>query len=109
MSEGRQLKPAPEELPDRIEVVWDEGKHGSNQAEHEISFPEAATVFTDPLAAVIDDPDHSFDERRFLIVGESDASRLLVVSYTERGGKIRIISARRATPRERRSYEEGGR
>ena len=88
---------------------WDEGKHGSNQAEHEISFHEAATVFIDPLAAMIDDPDHSFDEQRFLIVGESDAGRLLVVSYTERGGKIRIISARQATPRERRNYEEGGR
>ena len=109
MSEGRQLKPAPEESPDRIDVVWDEGKHGSNRAEHEISFHEAAAVFTDPLAAVIDDPDHSFDEQRFLVVGESDAGRLLVVAYTERGGRIRIISARRATPRERRSYEEGGR
>ncbi len=109
MSEGRQPKQAPEESPDQLEVVWDEGKHGTNRAEHEISFPEAATVFTDPLAAVIDDPDHSFAERRFLIVGESDAGRLLVVSYTERGGKIRIISARRATAGERRSYEEGGR
>ncbi|HEX8072048.1 MAG TPA: BrnT family toxin [Pyrinomonadaceae bacterium] len=109
MSEGRQLKPALEESPDRVDVIWDEGKHGSNRAEHEISFPEAATVFTDPLAAVIDDPDHSFDERRFLIVGETAGGRLLVVSYTERGGKIRIISARRATPKERRNYEEGGR
>ncbi|HYG82138.1 MAG TPA: BrnT family toxin [Pyrinomonadaceae bacterium] len=109
MSEGRQLKPAPEESPDRIDVVWDEVKHGSNRAEHDISFHEAAAVFSDPLAAVIDDPDHSFDERRFLIVGESGAGHLLVVSYTERGGKIRIISARRATPMERRNYEEGGR
>lgn len=106
MSEGQQLKPAPEESPDRIDIVWDEGKHGSNRAEHKISFHEAATVFTDPLAAVIDDPDHSLDEQRFLIVGESGAGHLLVVSYTERGGKIRIISARRATRRERKDYEE---
>ena len=106
MSEGQQLKPAPEESPDQIEIIWDESKHGSNRAEHEISFHEAAAVFTDPLAAVIDDPDHSFDEWRFLIVGESGAGRLLVVSYTERSGKIRIISARRATRRERKDYEE---
>ena len=105
--EGRQLKPAAEDSPDRIDIVWDEAKHRYNQTEHGVSFWEAATTFSDPLSAVVDDPRHSFDERRFLIVGESNAGRLLVVSYTERSGKIRIISARRATPRERSSYEEG--
>jgi len=109
MSDGQQVKRAPEESPDRFDVVWDEAKHRSNRAEHELSFPEAATVFTDPLATVIDDPDHSFDERRFLIVGETSGGNLCVVSYTERGDKIRVISARRATPKERRDYEEGGR
>jgi hypothetical protein len=109
MNDGQQLKPAPEESPDYVDVAWDEAKNGSNLADHEVSFQEAATVFTAPLSSVIDDPDHSFDERRFLIVGETRTGRLVVVSYTERSGRIRIISARPATPKERRDYEEGGR
>ena len=105
--EGRQLEPAAEDNPDRLDIVWDEAKLGQNQTKHGISFGEAATTFSDPLSVVIDDPEHSFDERRFLIVGESGGGHLLVVSYTEQSGKIRIISARRATPRERSDYEEG--
>jgi uncharacterized DUF497 family protein len=66
---------------------------------------EAQTVFGDPLEVTIPDPDHSEGEFRFLSLGRSEADRLLIVSYTERGSRIRIISAREATPRERRDYE----
>ena len=102
-----QLKPAAAKEPDQIDVVWDKDKRSYNETEHEISFQEAATVFSDALATVIDDPDHSVDEQRLLILGESKSGHLIVVSYTERRGKIRIISARKPTPRERKDYEEG--
>lgn len=105
--ESRQIESLAGDNPDRLDVVWDEAKHGYNRTSHNISFWEAATIFSDPLAAVIDDPEHSLDEQRFLIIGQSNVGHLLVVSYTERSGKIRIISARRATPRERNDYEEG--
>ena len=87
---------------------WDE----ANERKHRVSFAEAATVFGDPLAASFDDADHSAQERREIIVGHAENGRLLVVSFVERGSVIRIISARRATPHERRDYEEnpmGGR
>lgn len=80
-------------------------KTSENAIKHGVEFPEAMTVFGDPLEVVIPDPDHSVDERRFLSVGLSSAGRLLVVSYTERDGRIRLISAREATARERKSYE----
>jgi uncharacterized DUF497 family protein len=67
---------------------------------------EASTVFQDPLARIHADPDHSVMERREILVGHSLAGRLLVVAFTERGGRIRLISARRANRRERRDYEE---
>ncbi len=63
-------------------------------------------MFEDPLARTVDDPDHSVEERRESIIGHSDQNRLLVISFTERAGRVRIISARRATRRERESYEE---
>ena len=85
---------------------WDETKALSNQQKHGVSFEEAATVFANPLAAIFDDPDHSQDEPREIIVGHSDRNRMLIVSFTERGGAVRIISARVATPRERKDYEE---
>ncbi len=91
---------------------WDEAKALANQQKHGVSFEEAATVFANPLAAIFDDPDHSQDELREIIVGHSDRNRVLIVSFTERGGAVRIISARAATPRERKAYEEnplGGR
>jgi uncharacterized DUF497 family protein len=91
---------------------WDEAKAQENQQKHGVSFEEAASVFANPLAAIFDDPDHSQDEVREIIVGHSDRNRVLVVSFTERGGAVRIISARVATPRERKDYEEnpmGGR
>ncbi|MGH7346767.1 MAG: BrnT family toxin [Candidatus Rokuibacteriota bacterium] len=70
-------------------------------------FEEAVTAFGDPLGQIIEDPRHSGGEERFVLLGQSDRRRLLVVMFTERGGAIRLISGRRATPRERRRYEEG--
>ena len=74
---------------------------------HGVSFHEAATVFGDPLAITYDDPDHSEDEDRFLTFGHSALGRLLVVSHTDREDRTRIISARTATRKERKQYEEG--
>jgi uncharacterized DUF497 family protein len=85
---------------------WDEEKAAVNERKHGISFAEAATLFADPLAAIFDDPDHSLEESREIIIGHSDRRRLLVVGFTERERAIRIISAREATRRERRDYEE---
>ncbi len=84
---------------------WDEGKAELNIAKHGVTFGEASTVFGDPLELTVVDERHSAEESRFLTVGMSRAQRLLAVSYTERGDHIRIISARFATPRERRQYE----
>jgi uncharacterized DUF497 family protein len=78
-----------------------------NLAKHAVSFEEAVTAFGDPLARIIEDPHYSPGEQRFILLGRSDRRRLLVVVFTERGEAIRLISARRATPRERRSHEEG--
>jgi uncharacterized DUF497 family protein len=86
---------------------WDEEKAKINLKKHRVSFEEASTVFGDPLALTIPDPLHSEEEDRFITLGESPRKRLLVVVATERGDKIRIISARVATPRERKDYEEG--
>jgi len=85
---------------------WDSAKAARNLRKHGVSFEEAVSVFYDPLAATGGDPDHSEDEERFVTFGISSAGRLLVVSHTERGGTIRIISARATTPSERRIYEE---
>jgi uncharacterized DUF497 family protein len=93
--------------PAEKEIEWDEDKNRANKKNHRVSFEEAATVFGDSFELTIDDPDHSLSEYRFITIGESSEGRLLVVSYTERGGKIRLISARKPTQRERRDYEEG--
>ena len=85
---------------------WDNRKAGSNLRAHGVSFREATTVFADPLSITISDPDHSTAEVRFIDIGVSYLGRLLVVSYTERGDRIRLISARLATRNERRQYEE---
>lgn len=87
---------------------WDPVKAAKNFRRRQISFAEAATVFEDPLSATVNDPDHSDEEDRFLIFGWSNRNRLLVVSFTERGERIRLISARELTPEERRAYEETG-
>lgn len=86
----------------------DPDKAVGNAIKHGVSFGEAQTVFMDPLGLEIPDPEHSMQEERLLLVGRSFHQRLLVVAFTERGDSIRIISAREATRRERRIYEEGG-
>ena len=85
---------------------WDPEKAERNVKKHGVSFDEAASVFGDPLSMTYDDPDHSWDEDRYITIGTSQAERLLIVSHTDRGRNIRIISARTATPRERKRYEE---
>ena len=85
---------------------WDPAKAKSNLRKHGVSFEEAVTVFDDPLFEIFADPDHSTQEKRFIIIGESSQHRLLLVSYTERPEAIHLISARDATPREREVYEE---
>jgi uncharacterized protein len=86
---------------------WDEAKARTNLRRHGVSFDEGIAVFDDPFSITIPDPDHSYEEERFIDIGSSEAGSVLVVVYTERGGNIRIISCRRATPTERRLYEEG--
>lgn len=82
-----------------MKFEWDENKAASNLSKHGVSFEEAKTVF--------DDPDHSEDEERYLIVGESNRGRLLIASYAERGNSIRLMSARVVTRAEREAYAEG--
>jgi len=84
---------------------WNQEKAKKNLSKHKVSFEEAATVFYDPLSATFDDPDHSIMERRYITIGMSSQSRVLVVSYTERGNVLRIISARVATAHERKRHE----
>jgi len=85
---------------------WDESKAARNVVKHGVAFPEAATVFGDPFAITWHDPDHSADEDRFLTFGYSESGKLLVVSHTDRGDSVRLISARIATRKERKLYEE---
>jgi uncharacterized DUF497 family protein len=94
-------------LPGPLAFEWDPRKAALNRAKHAVSFDEAVTAFGDPLAQIIDDPDHSVGEQRAVLLGPSDRRRLLVVMFTERRESIRLISARRATPRERRWHEAG--
>jgi hypothetical protein len=86
---------------------WDLEKAEQNLKKHDVPFEEAATVLGDPLSLTIDDPLHSEQEDRFVTIGLSFSRRLLVVVYTDREDHIRIISARAATARERKVYEEG--
>jgi uncharacterized protein len=85
---------------------WSKRKAESNLRKHEVSFEEARTAFDDPLFVVFSDPDHSDQEDRLILMGESSERRLLVISYTERPECIRLINARKATRRERNAYEE---
>jgi len=89
-----------------LDFTWDPTKARTNAKKHGVSFDEAQTVFSDDNARLLDDPDHSDDENRFVLLGMSTTPRLLVVvhAYREAGGLIRIISARKATPRERQAY-----
>ncbi len=88
-----------------MDFEWDPEKAAFNRRKHEVSFEEAVTVFYDPLSATFDDADHSIGEQRLITVGFSSEGRLLVVSHTERGAALRIISARRATAHERKRHE----
>lgn len=95
----------------RVEIVallfeWDPKKSTANLRKHRVSFKEATTVFGDPLSVTIEDPDRPGGEQRSLTLGLSNRARLLVVVHAKRGDRIRIISARRATRHERRTYEE---
>jgi uncharacterized DUF497 family protein len=85
---------------------WDSRKASSNLSKHGVKFETAATVFGDPASLTIPDPDHSVMERRFVTIGRSFDGKLLVVVHTDRGDNIRIISARRASRRERKLFEE---
>jgi hypothetical protein len=89
-----------------LSFEWDQKKAKANLAKHGVSFEEAATVFGDSLSLTIPDPVHSQAEERWIMVGQSHRRKLLVVVHTERGDNIRIISARRASWRERKQYEE---
>lgn len=90
-----------------MDFEWDPDKDAENQRKHGVAFDEASTVFGDPLAWTITDPDHSADEERFLTTGNSASQRMLIVAHTDRESRVRIISARDVTAAERRTYEEG--
>lgn len=89
-----------------IEFEWDPEKANANEKKHGVSFFEACEVFEDAHSSTVRDPDHSLDEDRYLIFGMSKGGKYLVVSYTERSDKIRLISARQMTSRERKAYEQ---
>ena len=89
-----------------MEFEWDDTKAASNERKHGVSFPEAATAFADLLETIFPDPEHSDDEVREILVGYPDRGRLLILSFTERPPNLRTISARVATPTERRNHEE---
>jgi hypothetical protein len=91
----------------RVQFEWNREKAIANLSKHGVSFEEAKTVFEDPLYVDFYDPDHSDEEERYLMIGESNRGRLLIVSYTGRGELIRIIGARELTRREREAYSEG--
>jgi uncharacterized DUF497 family protein len=89
-----------------LRFEWDARKAASNLKKHGVSFDEAVSVFDDPLAAIFDDQEHSEGERREIIVGYSVVRRLLLVSFTDRRNRVRVISARTATRKERQRHEE---
>jgi uncharacterized DUF497 family protein len=86
---------------------WDGNKAAASASKHGVSFEEAATAFGDPLSITVADPGHSIDESRFVLIGRTVGGRTVVVVHTERGDNIRIISARLATRRESKDYEQG--
>ena len=90
-----------------LELDWDETKAEANERKHGVTFREAGTVLGDSLGITFDDPDHSIGECRAITFGQSRLGRLLVVSHTDRNGKVRIISARPMTRKEQGIYEEG--
>lgn len=91
---------------DELQFTWDPDKAAANLRKHGVSFQDASTVFRNPLAKVLPDPTHSGQEPRSLILGHSAGGRLLLVVFTETDKQVRLISARDASARERREYEE---
>lgn len=89
-----------------LEFEWDDAKAKANLKKHGVPFDEALTVFADPLARIFDDPDHSEVEPREIVIGFSSNSRLLLVGFTERSGRVRLIHARRASKAEQKRHEE---
>ncbi|MGH8547668.1 MAG: BrnT family toxin [Methylococcales bacterium] len=89
-----------------MEYEWDNNKASANLSKHGVSFDEAKTVFIDPLYVDFYDPDHAYDEHRYILIGKLVQGRLLVFSYMERNDDIRSISAREATLSERKAYEQ---
>jgi uncharacterized DUF497 family protein len=92
-----------------LSFEWDDNKAHENLKRHGVSFEESSTIFGDPLSLTIDDPLHSIEEDRFVTIGLSHLGRIVVVVHAESGDNIRIITARLATPRERRAYGKGTR
>ena len=90
-----------------LSFEWDEIKAKENLRKHEVSFEEGKTIFNDPFLFTFPDYEHSVDEERYVNIGLSVTGRILILTHTERQDKIRIISCRKATARERRFYEEG--
>jgi uncharacterized DUF497 family protein len=90
-----------------LKFDWDEKKAAANLQKHGVSFEEAASSFGDPLSLTIPDPEHSEDEERCVLLGMTQGHRLVVVAHAEQADTVRLISARLATPAERRDYEEG--
>jgi len=88
-----------------MDFEWDPNKEAENIRKHGVSFLEAASAFYDTLSLTVPDPDHSIGEQRFMLLGQSHAGRLLSVSHADRGARIRIISARRASRSEVKAYE----
>ena len=88
-------------------MEWDAKKAKVNRRKHRISFEDAATVFLDPLALTFSDPDHSTGEEREITIGRPGSQQVVFVSHCQRGDRVRIISARKTTRRERKQYEEG--
>jgi hypothetical protein len=89
-----------------MDFEWDDEKAAINERKHGATFGEAVEVFSDDHSSTVRDPDHSIGEQRFIIFGKALSNRCLVVAFTERGGRIRIISARPMTRRERKAYEQ---
>jgi len=91
----------------KLTFEWDESKERINLRRHSVGFEEGKTIFNDPFLLTFPDMDNSDDEERYISIGLSDRDRILVLIHTDRQGRIRIISCRKATTRERRHYEEG--
>jgi len=91
----------------KLTFEWDEVKAKANFKKHKVSFEEGKTIFNDPFLFTFPDSEHSENEKRYINIGISATGRVLILTHTERQDKIRIISCRKATTRERRFYEEG--